>query len=46
VHETAAEPAVTEIGAGSGRYQPALIDSHRAEPRRAYLPRRSARYTT
>jgi D-serine deaminase-like pyridoxal phosphate-dependent protein len=30
VHQTAAEPAVTEIGAGSGLYQPALFDSYRA----------------
>lgn len=27
---TAAEPAVTEIGAGSGLYQPALFDAYRA----------------
>jgi D-serine deaminase-like pyridoxal phosphate-dependent protein len=27
---TAAEPAVTEIGAGSGLYQPTLFDSYRA----------------
>ena len=30
VHQTAAEPAVTEIGAGSGLYHPALFDSYRA----------------
>jgi D-serine deaminase-like pyridoxal phosphate-dependent protein len=29
VQQTAAEPAVTEIGAGSGLYQPALFDSYR-----------------
>ena len=30
VERTAAEPAVTEIGAGSGLYQPTLFDSYRA----------------
>jgi D-serine deaminase-like pyridoxal phosphate-dependent protein len=30
VHQTAAEQAVTEIGAGSGLYHPALFDSYRA----------------
>ena len=29
VEKTAAEPAVTEIGAGSGLYQPGLFDSYR-----------------
>jgi D-serine deaminase-like pyridoxal phosphate-dependent protein len=30
IERTAAEPAVTEIGAGSGLYQPTLFDSYRA----------------
>jgi D-serine deaminase-like pyridoxal phosphate-dependent protein len=30
IERTAAEPAVTEIGAGSGLYQPGLFDSYRA----------------
>jgi D-serine deaminase-like pyridoxal phosphate-dependent protein len=30
VEKTAAEPAVTEIGAGSGLYQPRLFDSYRS----------------
>jgi D-serine deaminase-like pyridoxal phosphate-dependent protein len=30
IERTAAEPAVTEIGAGSGLYQPSLFDSYRA----------------
>jgi D-serine deaminase-like pyridoxal phosphate-dependent protein len=30
IGRTAAEPAVTEIGAGSGLYQPGLFDSYRA----------------
>jgi D-serine deaminase-like pyridoxal phosphate-dependent protein len=30
VEKTAAEPAVTEIGAGSGLYQPVLFDGYRA----------------
>jgi D-serine deaminase-like pyridoxal phosphate-dependent protein len=30
VEKTAAEPAVTEIGAGSGLYQPGLFDGYRA----------------
>jgi D-serine deaminase-like pyridoxal phosphate-dependent protein len=30
IGRTAAEPAVTEIGAGSGLYQPTLFDSYRA----------------
>jgi D-serine deaminase-like pyridoxal phosphate-dependent protein len=29
IQQTAAEPAVTEIGAGSGLYQPALFDTYR-----------------
>jgi len=29
IEKTAAEPAVTEIGAGSGLYQPALFDTYR-----------------
>ncbi len=30
IERTAAEPAITEIGAGSGLYQPTLFDSYRA----------------
>ena len=30
IQATAAEPAVTEIGAGSGLYQPALFDAYRS----------------